>query len=636
MTSETGLQARIAKLEAELSKAQETEKISRALNAAQSEDELLQAIVQPAIDAGAFSASLAYADLGESGGLEWLEIVAVWKHEGAPVSEPGTRFYVPEFPFSNLWLSDPERSQLIDDIENDERLDENTRNLLRRVGTKATAIIPLAQAGRWVGLVVITWNTPHTFGEIEAEIYHAIPALASAAIENRRLIVEKQQVVVDKLYELSRRLSAARDLDELFETLIEPGKQAGAMAAMLFYIDLNEAGEPEWIETVATWHKAGIDMGTGARLLLKDFPLCDLFLTDPDNPVMVSDAFDDERVDENSREAVNRMRLRSLVIIPLTQAGRWVGALDFFWGDVHDFSDQEAEIYSAMSGLAASAVENRRLVDQLEQMVDARTAALRESEGRLRAIVSNVPLIIFLTNEDGALTLIEGKGLEIAGLELDELIEVSVFDLYAGEAAEALRRTLQEGEPASFVAKMGDGFFDYWTNPTRDTEGNITGMIGVAFDITERRQVEEERTKLQQEIIDAQRATLRELSTPIIPVMEGIIVMPMVGDIDTNRARETTRALLMGITEYRAKVVILDITGVPMIDSVVAGHLNKTIQAARLKGTRSIITGVSDAVAETMVEMGIDWSTVETLRDLQTGLAKAIHDLGVRLDRTVG
>jgi rsbT co-antagonist protein RsbR len=98
-----------------------------------------------------------------------------------------------------------------------------------------------------------------------------------------------------------------------------------------------------------------------------------------------------------------------------------------------------------------------------------------------------------------------------------------------------------------------------------------------------------------------------------------------VGSIDSLRAREVTRNLLAGIREHHARVVILDITGVPIVDSGVAAYLNKTIQAARLKGARTIVTGVSDAVAETIVDLGIDWSGIETLSDLRTGLKAAMQ-----------
>jgi anti-anti-sigma regulatory factor/putative methionine-R-sulfoxide reductase with GAF domain len=142
-----------------------------------------------------------------------------------------------------------------------------------------------------------------------------------------------------------------------------------------------------------------------------------------------------------------------------------------------------------------------------------------------------------------------------------------------------------------------------------------------------------ERERLQRELIEAQRQALRELSTPIIPILDRIIVMPLVGSIDSMRARDITRSLLAGIQKHRAKVVILDITGVPIVDSGVADHLNKTIQAARLKGARTMITGISDAVAETIVDLGIDWQNVATLGDLQSGLIIALRSLGIEVRR---
>ena len=110
---------------------------------------------------------------------------------------------------------------------------------------------------------------------------------------------------------------------------------------------------------------------------------------------------------------------------------------------------------------------------------------------------------------------------------------------------------------------------------------------------------------MQQEVIEAQKQSLLELSTPIIPVTERIIVMPLIGSIDSMRARE--------------------ITGVSIVDSGVANH------SARLKGARTIVTGISDAVAETIVDLGIDWEDIDTLNDLQTGLVVALDNLGIKL-----
>ena len=152
----------------------------------------------------------------------------------------------------------------------------------------------------------------------------------------------------------------------------------------------------------------------------------------------------------------------------------------------------------------------------------------------------------------------------------------------------------------------------------------------VAEQTAELKREQEESARLQQEVIEAQQRAIRELSTPIIPVLEGVIVMPLIGSIDTTRARDVTRNLLAGIREHHARAVILDITGVPIVDSGVAAYLNKTVQAARLKGARTIVTGISEAVAETIVDLGIDWSGIETLRDLRTGLRAVMARVGVR------
>ncbi len=168
---------------------------------------------------------------------------------------------------------------------------------------------------------------------------------------------------------------------------------------------------------------------------------------------------------------------------------------------------------------------------------------------------------------------------------------------------------------------------------TRTEDGRVKEILGIMQDVTSQKDFEDERERLLQQFLDAQKQAMLELSTPIIPIIDQIIIMPLVGSIDTSRAQEITRALLRGITDHRASIVIIDITGVPVVDSGVADHLNRTIQAAQLKGAHTVITGISDAVAETIVDLGIDWSKLETLRDLQSGLIAAFKRLGLRISR---
>ncbi len=166
---------------------------------------------------------------------------------------------------------------------------------------------------------------------------------------------------------------------------------------------------------------------------------------------------------------------------------------------------------------------------------------------------------------------------------------------------------------------------------TRTDEGAPLLFMGTHTDIDARVRAEAERKSAQDQFIQTQQRAIQELSTPVIPIMDRILVMPLVGSIDSMRARHIMRTLLEGIRVHRANVIILDITGVPIVDSGVANHLNKTIQAARLKGARTIITGVSDAVAEAIVDLGIDWSQLDTLSNLQTGLVVALDSLGIKL-----
>jgi anti-anti-sigma regulatory factor len=125
--------------------------------------------------------------------------------------------------------------------------------------------------------------------------------------------------------------------------------------------------------------------------------------------------------------------------------------------------------------------------------------------------------------------------------------------------------------------------------------------------------------------------TIEELSTPIIPVLEQILIMPLVGGIDDQRIQRIRQSLLAGIGQYRPKIVILDITGVYLTDDRVVQSLDKVIQVAQLKGVQTIVTGISEAVAEKIVEMGVDWHNIETGRNLHTGLMVALNRLGIKL-----
>jgi rsbT co-antagonist protein RsbR len=131
------------------------------------------------------------------------------------------------------------------------------------------------------------------------------------------------------------------------------------------------------------------------------------------------------------------------------------------------------------------------------------------------------------------------------------------------------------------------------------------------------------------EIINQQAQHIRELTTPVIPIHDQILVLPLVGSVDTTRAAQVIDDLLHNINEHKAQVVIIDVTGIPIVDTHVANHLVQAARASQLLGCRVLMVGIRPEVAQTMVQLGVDLSSLTTLANLQTGLSYALKLLGL-------
>jgi rsbT co-antagonist protein RsbR len=132
-------------------------------------------------------------------------------------------------------------------------------------------------------------------------------------------------------------------------------------------------------------------------------------------------------------------------------------------------------------------------------------------------------------------------------------------------------------------------------------------------------------------IIREQQEAIRELSTPVLQVRERLLILPIIGVMDPQRARQLTEQLLRGIRANRARVVVIDITGVAAIDSSVANHLVQTVEASRLLGAIVIVTGLSPEIAQTLVNIGVDLGKMNTVGDLQGGIEEAERLLGYKV-----
>jgi rsbT co-antagonist protein RsbR len=181
-------------------------------------------------------------------------------------------------------------------------------------------------------------------------------------------------------------------------------------------------------------------------------------------------------------------------------------------------------------------------------------------------------------------------------LLLRDVLARSLFANYQSDF-ELLNRILDAYEPAA---------------------NRIAVTVGVSF-------VEE-----RERVIREQQDAIRELSTPVLQVRERLLILPIIGVLDPPRARQLTEQLLGAIQRHRARVVVIDITGVATVDVTVANHLVQTVEAARLMGASAIITGLSSKIAQTLVDLGVDLGMMRTVGDLQGGLEEAERLLGLR------
>jgi rsbT co-antagonist protein RsbR len=198
------------------------------------------------------------------------------------------------------------------------------------------------------------------------------------------------------------------------------------------------------------------------------------------------------------------------------------------------------------------------------------------------------------------------------GVETDEVLGIvlllrdvlarALFGKYL-EDADLLNRILDAYEPAA---------------------NRIAVTVGVSF-VQERERV-----------IREQQEAIRELSTPVLQVRDRLLILPIIGGLDSARARQLTEQLLGAIQSNRARVVVIDITGVAAIDLNVANHLVQTVEAARLMGASAIITGLSSKIAQTLVDLGVDLSMMKTVGDLQGGLEEADRLIGYRASGSPG
>ncbi len=250
-----------------------------------------------------------------------------------------------------------------------------------------------------------------------------------------------------------------------------------------------------------------------------------------------------------------------------------------------------------------------------------------------KQIIADHPFPWAIYGVDGFLVGYNNLCNDVFGVSLDTWVgqfniatdESAKASGYQGAFLKAVKGERAKLPPQKYPTSRGEIWYEGEVFPNRDDEGTIIGVSLVLMDVTAQKLVEADLVHRTEEIILAQQATLRELSTPLIPLADAVVVMPLVGSIDSQRAQLIMETLLEGISTHQSDVAILDITGVPVVDTQVADALLRTARAARLLGAQVVLTGIGSHIAQTLITVGADLSGIVTLNNLQSGIAYALR-----------
>ncbi|MGK3961490.1 PAS domain-containing protein [Sorangium sp. So ce1667] len=259
-------------------------------------------------------------------------------------------------------------------------------------------------------------------------------------------------------------------------------------------------------------------------------------------------------------------------------------------------------------------------------------AQRRRGAALLEAFIQNAPMLMYARDTEGRHTLVNAPVAAHLGKSREELMGKTQYELFPAPIADRFtaqdRAAMASSQPITVedVLELADGTHVYMTTKfaLRDEEGRVSGCGGISTDITERVRGEERSRQLQQKMLLVQQETIRAISTPLLPIADGVLVAPLVGELTRERGAQFTETLLEGISSQQARITILDVTGVPQAGPDVTDALIRAARSARLLGAEVVLTGIRPSVAQALVELGADLGGIVTRATLERGVTYAL------------
>jgi rsbT co-antagonist protein RsbR len=262
------------------------------------------------------------------------------------------------------------------------------------------------------------------------------------------------------------------------------------------------------------------------------------------------------------------------------------------------------------------------------------SAGLQTTAEHFRMLVENMKdYAIIILDTDGRVaswnpgseTILGYRSSEIIGQHFSRFFPTE--EVQRGKPETELKVATAEGRSEDEGWRVKKGGAQFWSNEVitalRDQDGALCGFGKVMRDLTERKRAEEKATLQAREIL--------EISTPVIQIWDGVLMAPLIGTLDSERTQKLMEGLLERIVQTNSAVALLDVTGVPTIDTRTAQHLAETTTAVRLLGAQAVLTGVRPAIAQTLAHLGVDLGEITTRSTLAAGFRVALNLLNLQV-----
>jgi rsbT co-antagonist protein RsbR len=351
-------------------------------------------------------------------------------------------------------------------------------------------------------------------------------------------------------------------------------------------------------------------------------------------------------VPEDRRRLEEAIASSMTTLAPMTWSGRIACAGgEVRWLETHTNVEREPDGKLLWWGQVQDVTERQKTERALAESEASRT----KSEALYRAVIDALPVGVMVANQANEFVIFNPEQQRVAGGLADHqdgditkaygvfmADGVTPLPMQDSGVARGLRgETLEEEVVIRNPRLEGDVRIHVAWTPLRNPDGTVYAALGTSQDITTKRALEAElqarheqlaaSEEAKTELIQRLRHAIDELSNPILEVWDGVMVMPIIGVIDSRRAADMVHRLLAEVTRMQADFVIVDLTGVDIVDTKTADHLMKLMRKVEIVGSRCVLTGIRPAVAETLVDIGVDFGRVGTFRNLKHGLGEALR-----------